>query len=142
MKKIILAALVPAALAGLAPAASAQNWQGHGYGQNNGYYGNRDHDQSRGYGNRNWRYSPQLAEAIRSDVQNLKNQIDRAAYRHRINRNDAIQLRREALDIQSHSVWARRGGLSRDEVRTLQDRVNSVRRALRLEQRDWVNWRG
>jgi len=136
MKKLILAALVPAALLGMAPAASAQNWQ------NNGYHGNGYNGPSRGYDQRNWRYSPQLADAIRRDVQDLKNQIDRAYAKRRIGRNDAVELRREALDIQRQSVWSRRGGLSRDEVRMIQDRVNSVRSRLRLERRDWVNWRG
>lgn len=155
MKKRVLAALVPAALLGAGP-AFANGWYGqgsypagvhgaaygpqdwHGNGYPNGHYPARP-----GYGQQgSWRWTPALANAIRTDVQDLKNQIDRAYYRHRIGRNDAVQLRREALDIQRHSVWARRDGLSRDEVRILQDRVNRVRDQLRLERRDWYNWRG
>lgn len=89
-----------------------------------------------------WQLTPARNAEIRQDVASLRNAIDRAAARRTISQREAAGLRSEARAIQqTHQRYAR-DGLSRAEVRTLQDRVNRVRVALRMERRDWDGHRG
>ena len=66
----------------------------------------------------------------------------RAQARRTISAREATGLRRQAADIQRQYATFSRGGLDRNEVRTLQDRVNDVRVHLRMERRDWDGRRG
>lgn len=122
MKKFILAALIPAALAGVAAPALAQPMPPR-------------HNDA-------WALTPARNAEIRSDIQRLRADIDRAQARRTISPREASGLRREAADIQRQYAAFSRGRLDRNEVRRLQDRVNDVRAHLRMERRDWDGRRG
>ncbi|BEU99688.1 hypothetical protein [Novosphingobium olei] len=121
MKKIVLAALVPAALLSAAAPASAQAW------------GHRD-DAAR--------YTPVRNDDVRRDIDGLRFQIDRAERNRAISRREADGLRRQARDIQRQYAYMSRGGLDRGEYRTLQRRVAEVRGHLRMERWDRDGRRG
>jgi Spy/CpxP family protein refolding chaperone len=89
-----------------------------------------------------WNMTPSRNNEIRQDINSLRNAIDRAAARRTISPREATNLRRQAQDVQRLYARYQRGGLDRAEVRTLQQRVNSVRVALRMERRDWDGRRG
>ncbi|KMS53497.1 hypothetical protein V474_22555 [Novosphingobium barchaimii LL02] len=79
---------------------------------------------------------------IRADISGLRAQIDRAAARRTISQREATGLRRDAADVQRlYSSYAR-GGLSAQETRILQNRVNKVYTALHMERRDYDGRRG
>lgn len=122
MKTFILAALIPATLAGVAAPALAQPMPPR-------------HNDA-------WALTPARNAEIRSDIQRLRADIDRAQARRTISPREASGLRREAADIQRQYAAFSRGGLDRNEVRRLQDRVNDVRVHLRMERRDWDGRRG
>lgn len=92
--------------------------------------------------NDGWRMTPARNAEIREEIQQLNRVIDRAASRRTISQREANGLRRQARDVQRLYAHYQRGGLSRGEVRQLQNRVNSVRVALRMERRDWDDRRG
>jgi hypothetical protein len=89
-----------------------------------------------------WRLTPQRSAEIHQDISSLGKAIDRAAARRTISQREATGLRRQARDVQRLYSQYARGGLTRAEVMNLQQRVNSVRVALRMERRDWDNRRG
>jgi Spy/CpxP family protein refolding chaperone len=89
-----------------------------------------------------WQLTPARNAEIRQDINQLNNQIDRAAARRTISRREATGLHRQARNVQRLYRGYQRNGLNRAEVRYLQDRVNQVRVALRMERRDWDNRRG
>ncbi|MCW1381555.1 hypothetical protein OLX02_01840 [Novosphingobium sp. KCTC 2891] len=125
MKKLILAALIPAAIAGAAAPASAQAWHGNAHDR---------HDSG-------WQ-TPARNGDIRQQINGLRQQIDRAEQRRTISRREADGLRREARDIQRQYASFARRGLDRSEYRTLQRRVDDVRSHLRMERRDRDGHRG
>ncbi|MFC0205902.1 hypothetical protein [Novosphingobium soli] len=88
------------------------------------------------------RYTPARNASIRSDIQALRSQIDRAAARRTISQREATGLRRDAADVQRLYSQYARGGLSGQETRVLVNRVNKVRVALRLERHDYDGRRG
>lgn len=98
--------------------------------------------QAQPMGRGGWNITPARSAQIRSDINALNNAIDRAAARRAISPREANGLHRQARDVQRLYVQYSRGGLDRQEVRNLQDRVNSVRVALRMERRDWDGRRG
>ncbi|HUD30912.1 MAG TPA: hypothetical protein VMQ93_18755 [Novosphingobium sp.] len=88
------------------------------------------------------RYTPNRNYNIRTDIQGLRANIDRAAARRTISQREATGLRRDAADIQRlYSSYAR-GGLSAGETRTLANRVNKVYASLRMERHDYDGRRG
>lgn len=89
-----------------------------------------------------WQLTPARNAEIRQDVHSLNRAIDRAAARRTISQREASGLRNQARDVQRLYVSYARGGLTRQEVRNLEMRVNSVRGALRMERRDWDSRRG
>jgi hypothetical protein len=128
--KIIAAPLALAAAAlGVTASAQAQPMYGHGPNRHGAVQGG-------------WMLTPARSAAIRQDIAQLRNQIDRAAARRAISPREATGLRRQANEVQRLYARYQRGGLTRDEVRALQDRVNQVRVALRMERLDWDNRRG
>jgi len=127
MKKSLI--LILAATAGLATASPSQ-------ARDNRYDGHHAAQQQA------WQLTPARSSQIRQDIGALSTAIDRAAARRTISPREASGLRRQALEVQRLYGQYARGGLTRPEVRTLQDRVNSVRVALRMERRDWDNRRG
>lgn len=89
-----------------------------------------------------WQLTPARNAEIRQDIQQLRSAIDRAAARRTISQREANGLRNEARSVQQLYASYARGGLSRGEVQTLQNRVNRVRVALHQERRDWDSRRG
>lgn len=89
-----------------------------------------------------WQLTPARNNQIRQDIASLRTAIDRAAARRTISQREASGLRNDARAIQQLYRGYSRNGLSRAEVRTLQDRVNRVRVTLRMERRDWDGQRG
>ncbi len=88
-----------------------------------------------------WRMTPQRNAEIRQDINSLRNAIDRAEARRTISKREANGLRSQARDVQRLYGSYARNGLTRQEARAHQSRVNSVRVALRMERRDWDNRR-
>jgi len=139
MKKLILAALIPATV-GLAAPAFAQpvppppgGWHnGSGYGGPG--YGRPGYGRP-GYGG-GW-MNPQRNAAIRSDIDGLSFAIDRAQQNRTISYREANGLRRDVYGIQRAYRIAARNGLSRQDVHDLARRVNLVRMKLRMERADW-----
>lgn len=125
-----LAAPLALAVATLAVASPAQA-QNHRPGNT---YNNHYNDA--------WRMTPQRNGEIRQDINSLNNAIDRATARRTISQREAQRLRGDARDIQRLYANYARNGLTRGEVQTLQNRVNKVRIALRMERRDWDGRRG
>ncbi|WP_333838024.1 hypothetical protein [Novosphingobium sp.] len=121
MKKLILAALVPATMAVAAP-AMAQNWN--------------DGPRWSGRGEAGW-MTPGRDQAIRNDINRLRMQIDRAQRNRTISPREAMGLRRQAGVVQTQYRMYARDGLSRNEVRWLASRVNDVRMNLHMERADW-----
>lgn len=87
------------------------------------------------------RPTPGRDNAIRADIFNLSRDIDRAAARRTISNREATRLKREATQVQRLYTSYARNGLTRAESRTLQNRVDQVRQALRTERRDGNNYR-
>jgi hypothetical protein len=78
---------------------------------------------------------------IRTDINGLNRDIDRAAARRTISAREATGLRRQAVQVQRLYANYARNGLTPSEVRTLQNRVDQIRVALHMERRDWNNHR-
>jgi Spy/CpxP family protein refolding chaperone len=122
------------AAASLSVASAAQAQPGYGPdGPNHG----QQHAIQQG-----WTLTPARSAQIRQDIASLNNAIDRAAARRTISPGEAAGLRQQARNVQRLYGQYARGGLDRGEVRNLQDRVNAVRVALRMERRDWDGRRG
>lgn len=125
-KKFAAPLAIAAAALSLAGAAQAQP------------YGGPRHDVR----NDAWRLTPARNNEIRQDVNSLDRAITQAAQRRTISQREAQGLRRQANDVKRLYGQYARNGLDRNEVRNLQQRVNSVRVALRMERRDWDGRRG
>ena len=89
-----------------------------------------------------WQIQPRVQTQIRSDINQLQNQIQVAAQRRTISQREAVSLRRQAVDLRQLLAQYNRNGLSRQEVTALENRINNVRQNLRLERRDWDGRRG
>lgn len=90
-------------------------------------------------------WTPERSNAIRQQIWRLDRDIDRAAQNRRITRREEVGLRRDVQWLRNQYNAYSRNGLSFQEVRTLQTRVNQVRTRLRLERADWDRedyWRG
>lgn len=83
------------------------------------------------------RYAASRHALIRSDINDLRRDIDRAAARRMISQREAAGLRRDAAAIQRLYASYARGGLSGGELQTLQRKVDRVHVALRMERRDF-----
>lgn len=88
------------------------------------------------------RYTPVRDASIRSDINDLRRDIDRAAAHRAISEREARGLRREATDIRRLYASYARDGLSRWEVQSLQRKVDRVHVALHMERRDHDRHRG
>jgi hypothetical protein len=89
-----------------------------------------------------WNLTAAHSAQIRQDINSLDQAINRAAQRRTISQREAMNLRRQSSDIRRLYAQYQRGGLTRVEVANLQNRVNSVRVALRMDRRDWDRRRG
>ena len=130
MRKTLMIALSAATLVAGIPAAQARPYHADPAAQSHAYRGD------------SWQMTPERGAAIRRDVTQLDRQIDRAAARRTISRREEAGLRRQANEVQRLYASYARNGLTRSEVVALEQRVNSVRAALRMERADWDGHRG
>lgn len=82
------------------------------------------------------RYTPVRDASIRSEINDLRRDIDRATARRAISRREARGLYREAAEIRQLYAGYARHGLSPRETQTLQRRIDRVHMALRMERHD------
>jgi hypothetical protein len=90
-------------------------------------------------------WTPERSNAIRNQIWDLDRAVDRATQRGTISRRESFGLRRDIQGLRGQFQMYNRNGLSFDEVRTLQGRVNAIRARLRMERLDWDRedyWRG
>ena len=129
MKTIIrYAAPSLAALSGLALAMPAQ--------AHDSQSGRNDH--SSRY-EANHRYAP---SSIRSDIAQLKRDINRAEQRRFISHREAMRLDSQVRRLERNYAVSARNGLSRAELASLQRQVRSVQFSLRAEMNDHNGRRG
>ncbi|CCA92032.1 hypothetical protein [Novosphingobium sp. PP1Y] len=125
LTKIVAPALVAAlGIATIAPASAHETAR----------YDNVRHDAAR--------HTPARNASIRSDINDLRRDIDRAAARRTISQREAKGLRRDAAEIQRLYASYARNGISAREMQILQRKVDRVHVALRMERRDRDNRRG
>lgn len=122
LTKIVAPALIAAMGLGVAIQAEAQP------------AGNYRHD-ARGH-------TPARNANIRTEINGLNRDIDRAFARRTISNREASSLKREALQVQRLYGAYARNGLSGGEMRTLRARIDRIHVALRAERRDRDNRRG
>jgi hypothetical protein len=89
-----------------------------------------------------WRLQPSVNRQIQGDINQLDRQIQRAQQRRTISPREATGLRRDAANLKQLYYRYSRNGLNRQEVATLETRVNKLHQRLRLERRDWDGRRG
>jgi hypothetical protein len=88
------------------------------------------------------RHTPYRNASIRSDINDLRRDIDRAAARRTISQREASGLRRDAVEIQRLYASYARNGLSMTETRVLQRKIDRVHVALHMERHDRDGRRG
>ena len=82
------------------------------------------------------RPTPGSQSNIRSEINDLNRQINRAEERRTISKREANTLKRDVTQVQRLYTSYARNGLSRDETRTLQNRVDRIQSALKKHSRD------
>jgi hypothetical protein len=90
-------------------------------------------------------WTPERSNSIRNQIWDLDRAVDRATQRGTISRRESFGLRRDVENLRGQFRMFNRNGLSFDEVRILQGRVNAIRARLRMERLDWDRedyWRG
>ena len=85
--------------------------------------------------------TPGRANAIRSEIQQLQNRVNRNDWRGRISEREARALRSDVQRLSYNFRAYNRNGLNNWEMRTLQQQINSVRARLQMERRDSDNRR-
>ena len=99
------------------------------------------HRQSNTY-ERNWHPTPAANAMIRRDINDLRQAVNRSERRGRLSQREWSRLRNEVRNIQSLYARYSRNGLTRNEVATLEMRINRARMMLRMERRDYDGRRG
>lgn len=87
-------------------------------------------------------HTPARNSSIRSDINDLRRDIDRAAARRTISHREADGLRRQAREVRHLYAAYSRDGLSRWEMQSLQRKVDRIHVALHAERRDRDGRRG
>jgi hypothetical protein len=90
-------------------------------------------------------YDADRSARIREQIWDLDDDLELADRRGFISDSDVFSLRREVRALRNWYEMSARNGLSFQEVRYLQDRVNRIRDKLRLERYSWDRedyWRG
>ncbi len=130
LTKIIVPALAALATIGSAGVASAQPYAAHNAPEQvqPGRYDGRHH-------------TPARAEAIRNQINELQRRIDRNDWRGRISDREARSLRNDVARLQRQFRSYNRNGLSNQEMRILQNRIDNVRTRLHMERNDRDNRR-
>lgn len=85
--------------------------------------------------------TPGRANAIRSEIQQLQNRVNRSDWRGRISEREARGIRNDVARLTSNFRAYNRNGLNNWEMRTLQQQIQSVRARLQFERRDNDNRR-
>ena len=80
--------------------------------------------------------------AIARTISEVSRDIDRAAARRTISAREASALRKDASQLQKLHAQYARNGLTRTELRTLENRVDRLRLALRADMRGSSRRRG
>ncbi|MBC2666184.1 hypothetical protein H7F51_11715 [Novosphingobium flavum] len=114
LTKIIAPALVAITALGSAGVASAQPYQGRDFRQE----------------------TPARTEAIRSQLNQIEQRVNRNDNRDRISEREAAGLRREVREIRDQFRAFNRNGLDNREFRTLQVRIDRVKARLQVERHD------
>lgn len=73
---------------------------------------------------------------IRSEINSLKSQIKQAEARRTISKSQATKLKRDVSEVQRLYTSYARNGLTRNETNTLQNRVDRIKSALRVQSRN------
>ncbi|SFF84492.1 hypothetical protein SAMN05518801_102153 [Novosphingobium sp. CF614] len=129
--KIIAPALAAVlALGAVAPAQAATPYERQHHEQTDRHGG--DHHQA-------GRHTASRGAMIRSDINDLRRDIDRASARRMISQREAAGLRRDTAGIQHLYADYARGGLNGRELQSLQRKIDRVRGALHMERHDRDN---
>lgn len=115
LTRIVAPALVAVAMLGTAGAASAQPYSGYGHERH--YGGGR-------------------VEAIRNQLNQLEQRVNRNDWRGRISDREAAGIRRELRDVREQFRMFSRNGLNVREFRVLQNRIDRLRDRLQFERHD------
>ncbi len=155
--RFVVSAIIGSAALAAAVPAQAQGYPQ--YGNNGGYEQSRDRDSGR-YDSRdddryesrdddrydrrnNSRYDDRgQANAIRVQIQQLEQRIQRADSRDRISEREAATLRRAVYNLRQQYRDYSRNGLTRREAQILQSRIQQLRQRLGDERRDRDGRRG
>lgn len=85
--------------------------------------------------------TPARANAIRNEIAQLQNRVERADWRDRISEREARAIRQDVQRLRANFRAYNRNGLNNWEMRTLQQQIRSVRARLQFERRDRDNRR-
>ena len=125
--QLIVSALVAGAALAAAVPAQAQYSQ-----QRDGWYGDRDGRYDDRYDRQNYGE----ARAIRAQIDQLQQRVDRVDNRDRISEREAATLRRAVWNLRQQFRDYSRNGLSQREAQILRDSIARIRDRLRYERRD------
>ena len=131
--KTFVAALVAGSALGVAIPAQAQY-----YPQQHDGWRDRDGDERWDRDDdRRWdRNGYGQANAIRAQIEQLRQRIDRIDARDRISEREADGLRRAVRNLREQFRDFNRNGLSQREAMILRDRIQRIRSRLQFERRD------
>ncbi|MBW8785775.1 MAG: hypothetical protein JF593_14260 [Novosphingobium sp.] len=123
LSKIVAPALLASLALGVAMPAQAQPFSG----RDRPHYGYVDSGR---------------VEAMRAQIDDLQRRIDGNAWRGRISDREASRLRMQVYRLRDEFRGLSRHGLSRDETRMLQNRIDTLRVRLQFERqnRDHRRW--
>ena len=76
---------------------------------------------------------------MRQEIAQLDRQIDRAQANRTISNREARQLDQRVANIRAMFNAYARGGFTRTELHNLDNRIDDVKRQLRMQSRDWNN---
>ncbi len=82
-------------------------------------------------------WTPIRADVVRDGINALDSDIDRADANDTISEREASDLRARLRSLRDQFQRLNANGLTRSEVRSLQDRTNYIRSRLRMEKVDW-----
>src|SRR5688572_7457165 len=130
--KTLIAALVAGSALGVAIPAQAQ------------YYPQQHRDDDRRWDrddDRRWDRNHGQANAIRQQIEQLRQRVARVDARDRISEREAAGLRRAVQNLREQFRDFNRNGLSQREAMILRDRIQRIRARLQFERRDDDNRR-
>lgn len=82
-------------------------------------------------------HTPIRAEVVRDDIERLDDAIDRADRNDTISEREAHNLRERLDGLRAQFRALNGNGLTRAEVRRLEERINYIRARLRMERVDY-----